>query len=100
MKDVFHPQAKLTVEEQIRQIDAIHAYNKALPKRRKIKDSLPEPFTTNITATYKVKRTVNKKKEVVIAMETQFKQVGIVDGVSDDEFRTDPFSLAAKQRQL
>lgn len=90
-----YPSSKPSVEEQIATLEAIQAYNKALPKRRKIKDSLPEIHTSNVAATYQVKRTI-KRKEVKIEMETKYKPVGIVDGAMSADGTSDPYSLETK----
>lgn len=92
------PSSKPSVEEQIKTLYAIQKYNKALPKKRQKKDSLPEITATNIAATYQVKRTI-KKGAVIIEMETKYKAIGIVDGTSETE-HDNPFSLAARQQEL
>ena len=72
---------------------AIYDYNKKLPKRRKIKDKISECPTSNITATYTVKRDIKKKKIEVL---THYKPVGIVDGCRSTSFSQDKFSLFNK----
>ena len=58
---------------------AIQDYNKALPKKRKVKDALGEVVTQNIQATYSLVKDHKKGTSEVI---TKYHQMGIEDGKS------------------
>jgi glutaredoxin 2 len=51
---------KGTTETQLATLAAIQEYNKSLPKARRAKDSLPEIATSNISATYIIKKDLKK----------------------------------------
>lgn len=71
------PSSRPTVQNQIDALHAIHSYNKALPKRRKARDSLGEFETSNLAATFTVHRDPKKK---TLTVNSKYNQVGIVDG--------------------
>ena len=71
------PSSRPTVSTQLETLAQIEAYNKKLPKRRKVKDSLKECPVNNITATHTVKRNPKKKTMELV---THYAPVGITDG--------------------
>lgn len=87
------PSSRPTVEQQMETLQAIMDYNKKLPKRRKAKDSLSECQTSNIAATFTVKRDRKKK---TMEMITHYNPVGITDGCRSTTFSQDKFSLFNK----
>lgn len=87
------PSARPDVQTQLETLQAIKDYNKKLPKRRKVKDSLKECPTSNIMATFTQKRDHKKKTLEVL---THYKPVGIVDGCKSTNFSSDQFSLFNK----
>jgi hypothetical protein len=89
-----HPSSRPSVEQQIETLNNIRLYNKALPKKRQGKDSLPEITASNIVATFTVKRDAKKK---TFEMIPKYSAVGIVDGCRTSTFSNDPFSLTNKQ---
>ena len=91
------PSSRPNVDKQLETLQAIQEYNKKLPKRRKIKDSLSECPTTNIAATYTVKRDRKKKTMELI---THYNKVGIVDGCQSTTLSNDKFSLYNLQTEL
>ena len=89
-----HPSSRPSVEQQIDTLNNIRLYNKALPKKRQAKDSLPEITASNIVATFTVKRDPKKK---TFEMIPKYSAVGIVDGCRTSSISNDPFSLTNKQ---
>jgi len=92
-----NPSSRPTVATQLETLSAIEAYNKKLPKRRKLKDSLKECPTNNIAATFTVKR--NQKKKT-IELVTHYQQVGITDGCRPTSLSQDKFSLTNMQSEM
>ena len=82
---------------QLATLAAIQDYNKSLPKSRRVKDALPEIATTNIAATYTVKKDLKKG---TVEMITKYHQVGIEDGGRASSTSAERFSLSAKQSAI
>lgn len=91
------PSCRPSVQTQLETLAAIQEYNKKLPKRRKAKDSIPEMPTSNIAATFTVKRDHKKK---TLALVTHYNPVGITDGCQSSQHSADKFSLANKQAEI
>ena len=87
---------KGTTERQLATLAAIQEYNKSLPKARRAKDSLPEIATSNIAATYIIKKDLKKGTSEEI---TKYHQVGIEDGGRFSQ-SADKYSLSAKQSAI
>lgn len=92
-----HPSSKPPADLQLQTLKAIQAYNSALPKARKAKDSLAEIAVQNVTATFTM-RTEKKKKETIREMVTNYRTIGITDGCSGSE--VDRYSIVNKQREI
>ncbi len=87
----------LSTEGQIAQLAAIRDYNKALPKRRRGKDEMTDPATSNITATFTVKKDLKKK---TLELVPHFHPVGMVDGYRPSSVSINPFSLLNRQNEI
>ena len=75
----------------------IRDYNKALPKRRRGKDDMTDPVTSNITATFTVKKDLKKK---TLELVPHFHPVGMVDGYRPSSVSINPFSLLNRQNEI
>jgi len=89
--DPSNPSSKPSSAMQIKQLNAIKDYNSALPKNRKNKDSLPELAVSNVAATFTVKTDFKKKTKEMI---TNYKTIGIMEGLSDDSNGVDKYSIS------
>jgi len=74
---IDNPSSRPTVDEQLDTLAAIEAYNKALPKRKKAKDSLSECSTSNLAQTIRVLREGKKK---TVSLKPTYRKIGITDG--------------------
>ena len=95
--DIDNMSHMLTTEGQLAQLAAIRDYNKALPKRRRGKDEMSDPVTSNITATFTVKKDLKKKTMELVP---HFHPVGLVDGYRPSSVSINPFSLLNRQNEI
>lgn len=88
----------LTTREQIDTLKAIYEYNKAIPLKRRAKDSLPEIQTFNVA---KVQREVKDYKKDKSELVPFYMPIGNNDeGEVTSSFNNDKFSISAKTRAI
>ena len=83
---------------QIKQLEAITAFNNALPKSKKEKQSLPFINSTNVGTTYAIRKDLKKNTTELL---TKYTPIGVVDDFLDPkEQHSSKFSMEGKVRNL